>query len=50
MIKCKFLEQYRIPTFMVKGEEYMERKRCRLGNEIPLGGSLEDPPDFQSIP
>jgi hypothetical protein len=48
MIKCKFLEQYRIPTVTLNSEEYMESERYRLGNEIPLGGCLDNCPDFES--
>jgi hypothetical protein len=50
MIKCKFLEQYRIPTVTLNGSEYVVSERCRLGNEIPLGGCLNDCPDFESLP
>jgi hypothetical protein len=50
MTKCKFLEQYRIPTVTLNGEEYVESERCRLGNEIPLGGCLKECPDFEMIP
>lgn len=49
MIKCKFLEQYRIPTVTLNGGEYMESERCRLGNEIPLGGCLDNCPDFEPV-
>ncbi|VVB61104.1 Uncharacterised protein [uncultured archaeon] len=49
MIKCKFLEQYRIPTVTLDGEEHVVSERCRLGNEVPLDGCLEDCPDFESV-
>jgi len=49
MIKCKFLEQYRIPTVTLDGEECVESERCKLGNEIPLGGCLDDCHDFEPI-
>jgi len=48
MEKCKFLEKYRIPIVTLKGDDFMESERCRLGNEIPLGGCLENCPDFES--
>jgi len=47
MIQCKYLEQYRIPTVTLNGEEYVESERCRLGNEISLGGCLDNCPDFE---
>ena len=47
MTKCKYLEQYRIPTVTLNGKEYVESERCRLGNEIPLGGCLENCADFE---
>lgn len=47
MINCKYLEQYRVPTGTLNGKEYAESERCRLGNEIPLGGCLDDCPDFE---
>ena len=47
MKKCRFLEQYRIPLVAGDGEDFMESERCRLGNEIPLGGCIENCPDFE---
>jgi hypothetical protein len=47
MSTCKFLERYRIPLISGDGAEFMESERCRLGNEIPLGGCLENCPDFE---
>ena len=48
MTKCKFLERYRVPTVTLNGNDYIESERCRLGNEIPLGGCLENCPDFEA--
>jgi hypothetical protein len=40
MMKCKFLERYRVPTVTLDGKDYVESERYRLGNEIPLDGCL----------
>jgi hypothetical protein len=47
LIKCKFLERYRVPTVTLDGNDYIESERCRLGNEIPLDGCVENCPDFE---
>jgi len=47
LIKCKFLERYRVPTVTLDGNDSIESERCRLGNEIPLGGCVENCPDFE---
>ena len=47
MRKCRFLEQYRVPTVTVDGEVFIESQRCRLGHEIPLDGCLQNCPDFE---
>jgi hypothetical protein len=47
MNTCKFLEKYRIPTVTLDGNDFIESERCRLGNEIPLGGCVENCPDFE---
>jgi hypothetical protein len=48
MVNCKFLERYRIPIGSIDGNDFIESERCRLGNEIPLGGCLENCPDFET--
>ena len=50
MIHCKYLEKYYIPTGTRDGKEFIKSERCRLCNEIPLGGCLEDCPDFEPRP
>lgn len=47
MSKCKYLEQYRVPTTTLNGDDFMESERCRLGNDVPVGGCLENCPDFE---
>lgn len=47
MVQCKFLEKYRIPIVTLNGDDFMDSERCRLGNEIPLGGCMEHCPDFE---
>ncbi|HIH29137.1 MAG TPA: hypothetical protein HA260_04975 [Thermoplasmata archaeon] len=49
MNKCKLIEQYRIPLVSHNGDNFMESERCRLGNDIPLGGCLENCPDFEPV-
>jgi hypothetical protein len=49
MVHYKFLEKYNIPTATLDGKEYVKSERCRLGNEIPLGGCLDDCSDFEPI-
>ncbi len=49
MNKCKFLEHYRIPTVTLNGDDHIESERCRLGNDIPLGGCVENCPDFEPV-
>jgi hypothetical protein len=50
MSQCKFLERYRVPTVTLDGKDYVQSERCRLGNEIPLGGCLANCPDFEPGP
>lgn len=49
MNKCKFLEKYRVPTVTLDGDAYIESERCRLGNDIPLGGCLENCSDYEPV-
>ena len=32
---------------LLNGKEYVESERCKLGNEIPLGGCVAKCPDFE---
>lgn len=47
MNKCRFLEKYRVSTFTLDGAAYVESERCRLGNDIPLGGCVENCSDYE---
>lgn len=47
MNKCKFLEHFHVPTVTLDGDAFIESERCRLGNDIPLGGCVENCPDFE---
>ncbi len=49
MNKCRFLEKFRIPLVTGNGGDFMESERCRLGNEIPLDGCVENCPDFEPV-
>ncbi|MBN2600315.1 MAG: hypothetical protein JXA75_07220 [Candidatus Thermoplasmatota archaeon] len=47
MVICKFLERYRVPVLTHSEEVYIESERCRLGNEIPIGGCVTNCPDYE---
>jgi hypothetical protein len=49
LVVCKFLERYRVPVLTGNGGECFESERCRLGNEIPLGGCVTHCPDYESV-
>jgi hypothetical protein len=50
MRNCRFLEHYRVPMASLDGEIFIESERCRLGNDIPLGGCVENCPDYEPAP